>query len=106
VNFTRVIIAKIPFIVGERLQSDWRDKAEEYLGLFSDSDHGPRKQGATGFLSKIHQSPDDSQSARDRISPVHTIFSTPTGLVFFVCVPKRATVFPIRPFAGPLLFRD
>jgi hypothetical protein len=58
VNFTRVIIAKIPFIVGKRLQSDWRDKAEECLGLFSDSDHGPRKQGATGFLSKMHQSPD------------------------------------------------
>ena len=52
VNFTKVIIAKIPFIVGERLQSDWRDKDEECLGLFSDSDHGPRKRGATGFLSK------------------------------------------------------
>jgi hypothetical protein len=34
------------------------------------------------------------------------LFLKPTGLMFFVCVPKRATVFPVRPFAGPILFLD
>jgi len=34
VNFTKVIIAKIPFIVGERLQSDWRDRTKSVWACF------------------------------------------------------------------------